>query len=279
MIEIDGRTKVAGLIGDPVEHTKSPAIHNFLAEKLHDNIVYLPFHVKPEGLSDAVSGAFDLGVTGLNVTVPHKQNVMREAAELDTAALEIGAVNTLVRSERGYIGYNTDYIGFIRELQHYSVDVNGREAVVLGAGGAAKAVVYGLKKLGASRIYVMNRTKERAAAAFGNMENVSILSYMEAERLSGKKYVCIQCTSVGLQTGDDSCVVSDDAFFDMVDTGIDIIYKQGGTGFMKRVAAHGGRSYDGLRMLMYQAVSAYELFTDRKIPPELTEELYEKLDS
>lgn len=271
---IDGKTKLIGLMGDPVEHTKSPQIHNFIAEKLNDNVVYVPFHVTADGLSDAVAGAFDLGITGMNVTVPHKQNVMREASDVDTSALEIGAVNTLVRTENGYKGYNTDYMGFIRELSTLSVDVSGREVMVLGAGGAAKAVVYALQRLGASHIFNLNRSKEKAQAAFGGMKDILVLTYDEYVNLPRKKYICIQCTSVGLHPNDDACVIDNEDFYDLVDIGIDAIYTPAETMFMKHVKEHGGKAYNGLRMLIYQAVASYELFLEKNVPEETVNELY-----
>lgn len=274
---IDGRTKLIGLIGDPVEHTKSPAIHNFIAQKLNDNVVYVPFHVKGEGLADAVAGAYDLGILGMNVTVPHKQSVMREACDVDTAALEIGAVNTLVRTENGYKGYNTDYLGFIRELRAVSADPAGSDVIVLGAGGAAKAVVYALEKLGAAHLYILNRSRQRAEEAFGGLENVTVLEYSGYAGIPAGRHICIQCTSVGLHPDDEACVMDDGSFFDLVGTGIDAIYNPEETIFMKRVREHGGEAYNGLKMLIYQAVASYELFLDRQVPHEIVDELYGEL--
>ena len=125
MNNVNGSTKILGVIGDPIEHTGSPAIHNLLADKLGDNVVYVPFHVKARRLEEAVEGAYALGIEGLNVTVPHKVEVMQYVTELDDAALEIGAVNTLSRIRGGYKGYNTDFLGFMRELDSVDIQVNG----------------------------------------------------------------------------------------------------------------------------------------------------------
>ncbi len=279
MREISGKTRVLGLIGDPVEHTGSPRIHNFIADKMGDDIVYVPFHVNGEGLEEAIEGAYALDILGLNVTVPHKIEVMQHVTELDDAALEIGAVNTLQMIKGGYKGYNTDFSGFMRELDSVDIQVNGRNVIMLGAGGAAKAVMYSLQKLGARSIYVLNRNQEKAQALFGKMENVVILGFDKWDMIPKGKYVCIQCTSVGLSPDDDKCVIEEDRFFDLVDEAVDLIYKPKETAFMKRVAQHGGKAYNGLRMLMYQAVSSYEFFMRKEVPEEIIKELYDELDS
>lgn len=279
MNRIDGSTKVLGLIGDPIEHTGSPAIHNHLAEKLGDNVVYVPFEVRSKRLEEAIDGAYALGIEGLNVTVPHKVEVMQYVTELDDAALDIGAVNTLARIRGGYRGYNTDFSGFMRELDKVDIQVNGKNVIVLGAGGAAKAVMHSLNKLGARHIFILNRSKEKATEIFGSLGNVSIWGFNEWKNIPKDKYICIQCTSVGLSPDDNACVIEDDGFYDLIDSAVDLIYKPRETAFMKKVASHGGRAYNGLWMLVYQAVSSYEFFTKKEVPEEVIEELYNELDS
>ena len=279
MTEIDGNTKVLGLIGDPVEHTGSPAIHNLLAKKLGDNVVYVPFPVKSKRLEEAVEGAYALGIEGLNVTVPHKVQVMQYVTELDDAALDIGAVNTLARIRGGYRGYNTDFSGFMRELDKVDIQVNGKNVIVLGAGGAAKAVVYSLQRLGAEHIYILNRSREKAESIFGKTKNVSISGFKDWRNIPDDRYICIQCTSVGLSPDDEACVIEDDGFYDIIDSAVDLIYKPKETAFMKKVASHGGRTYNGLRMLVYQAVSSYEFFMKKEVPEDVAEELYNELNS
>ncbi|MCR5236381.1 MAG: shikimate dehydrogenase [Lachnospiraceae bacterium] len=279
MKEINGRTKVLGLIGDPVEHTESPSIHNLLAEKLGDNVVYVPFRVDGRHLEEAVEGAYALGMEGLNVTVPHKVEVMQYVTELDDAALDIGAVNTLARIRGGYRGYNTDFSGFIRELDKLDIQVNGKSVIVLGAGGAAKAVVHSLKKLRADHIYILNRSIGKAQKIFAGTDNVTISGFDDWESIPKGKYTCIQCTSVGLSPDDDACVIDDEGFYDLIESAVDLIYKPKETAFMKKVVSHGGRAYNGLRMLVYQAVSSYEFFMRKEVPEEVAEELYNELNS
>ncbi len=149
MIEINGKTNILGVIGDPIEHTLSPVIHNTLCELIGINAAYLPVHVV-SGTSDAgesnisvaVKGLYASGVKGLNVTVPYKQDVMESLVEIDDLAKKIGAVNTLVlsKSGKGYKGYNTDMPGLRRALETKGVELSGEKAVIIGAGGAARAV-------------------------------------------------------------------------------------------------------------------------------------------
>ncbi len=279
-MKIDGNTTVLGVIGDPIAHTGSPAIHNFLAEKLGDNIVYVPFHVSKNGLSDAVRGAYELNIRGLNVTVPHKQAILQEVTELEDSALEIGAVNTVVASKKGYKGFNTDFSGFMRQLDYHSVIVYNKPVILLGAGGAARAVMYALQKTGASEVHVLNRSKSKAKELFGELKNVTIYDFDEWKKIPGdKEYICIQCTSVGLSPRDNECVIKDDEFFDLVSVGVDLIYKPSETVFMKKLRERGKDAHNGLRMLIYQAVSAYEIFMDKEVPNEIAEALYEELDS
>ncbi|MBQ8956611.1 MAG: shikimate dehydrogenase [Lachnospiraceae bacterium] len=279
MNNVNGSTKILGVIGDPIEHTGSPAIHNLLADKLGDNVVYVPFHVKARRLEEAVEGAYALGIEGLNVTVPHKVEVMQYVTELDDAALEIGAVNTLSRIRGGYKGYNTDFSGFMRELDSVDIQVNGKNVIVLGAGGAAKAVMYALKRLGASHVYILNRSIEKAESIFGREANTTIMGFNDWKEIPEGKYICIQCTSVGLSPDDGACVIEDEGFYDLIEAAVDLIYKPKETAFMKKVKAHGGRAYNGLKMLVYQAVSSYEFFMKKEVPEETAEELYRELDS
>ena len=279
-MNIDGKTTVLGVMGDPIGHTGSPAIHNFIADRLGDNLVYVPFHVRRNGLAAAVEGAYELGIRGMNVTVPHKQDILQEVAELEDSALAIGAVNTIVRSKSGYKGFNTDFSGFMRQLDHYSIIVYNKPVIMLGAGGAARAVMYALQKIGASRIYVLNRSKAKAKEEFGKLPNVEILGFDEWDKIPGsEKYICIQCTSVGLAPLSNECVIKDDDFFDLVSVGVDLIYVPSETVFMKKIKERGNKAYNGLRMLIYQAISSYEIFMDKEVDSDIAEALYEKLDS
>lgn len=267
MKEVNGQTRLCGLIGYPVKHTLSPVIHNYLAEVTKKNLVYVPFQVE-NGLDDAVKGGFALNVLGMNVTVPYKKDVMESLVEVDENARRIGAVNTLVRMENGYKGYNTDYLGLKRAMEEEGVSLKGEDVVVLGAGGAANAVVYLCASSGAKTVYILNRTLGRAkqlAQHVGEYFPETELIAMETAdytKLPDKKFVVIQTTSVGLHPNVDEAVIEDQGFYAKVKKAVDIIYNPEETKFMKLVKEQGGEAYNGLKMLLYQGVIAYELWND-----------------
>ena len=151
-MEINGYTRVCGVIGNPVEHTMSPAIHNTLAREMGENLVYVPFHVPAGQAGEAVKGAFALNLLGINVTVPYKSEVIPFLEEIDPLAEQIGAVNTLVRKEKGFKGYNTDMPGLYRAMEEDGVTLQGEKVLILGAGGVARAVAILAAEKGANRL-------------------------------------------------------------------------------------------------------------------------------
>lgn len=280
-MKINGLTKICGLIGNPVEHTLSPVIHNTLAKITGKNLVYVPFHVE-QGLGEAVKGAYALSVLGMNVTVPYKEQVMPYLSKVDGLAAKIGAVNTLVRGEDGYIGYNTDMPGLYRAMKSDGVCVDGEEVIILGAGGVARAVAVMLYDK-AAHIYILNRTVEKAAAIakevndYAGNEVATAMALSEYTALSKKKYLVIQATNVGMYPDTDRAIVEDASFYEMVATGYDLIYNPGKTLFMQKVELAGGKAYNGLKMLLYQGIIAYELWNDCEITEEEANQVYTRL--
>lgn len=282
-IDIDGKTRLLGLMGDPVEHTLSPVIHNTLSEILGLNNVYVPFHVKKEGLAKAVEGAFQLNILGLNVTVPHKNDVIASLCSVSDEGLAIGAVNTLVRTENGYRGYNTDMLGLTREIKSYGIELEGRNVIILGAGGAARAVAYMCMAEKASDIYILNRTLEKATEIAEHMNSFFGRQTIRAMKLSDwrdleGKYIVIQSTSIGLKPDNDRAVIEDEDFYRMIDTGVDLIYSPFETKFMKLCRRNGAKAYNGLKMLLYQGIIAYELWNDISVSEEVADRVYEVLE-
>lgn len=282
-IDIDGKTRLLGLMGDPVEHTLSPVIHNTLSEILGLNNVYVPFHVKKEGLAKAVEGAFQLNILGLNVTVPHKNDVIASLSSVSDEGLAIGAVNTLVRIENGYRGYNTDMLGLTREIKSYGIELEGRKVIILGAGGAARAVAYMCMAEKASDIYILNRTLEKATEIAEHMNSFFGRQTIRAMKLSDwrdleGKYIVIQSTSIGLKPDNDRAVIEDEDFYRMIDTGVDLIYSPFETKFMKLCRRNGAKAYNGLKMLLYQGIIAYELWNDISVSEEVADQVYEVLE-
>jgi len=283
MREINGKTRTSGLIGNPVEHTMSPMIHNFLAEELGIDMAYVPFHVEKGQLEAAVKGAYGLNILGCNVTVPYKSDVMECLTGIDSLAEKIGAVNTLVRTEGGYKGYNTDMPGLYRALQREGVSFQGRKVVILGAGGVARAVAIMLLEKGAAGVFLLNRTREKAEAIAGEVNKLAGYDFAEAlemrdyTKLPKERYLVIQATSLGMHPNVDSVAIEDPAFYQKVEVGYDLVYNPSITKFMRLTQQGGGRAYNGARMLLYQGIIAYELWNQTSISEELADEVYEKM--
>ncbi len=282
-MEIDGKTRTCGLIGNPVEHTLSPMIHNTLAKLSGHNLVYVPFPVEPGSLDKAIAGAGALNLLGLNVTVPYKSEVIRSLREIDDLARNIGAVNTLVKTDGGYKGYNTDMEGLYRAMTSEGVKIAGEQIVLLGAGGAARAVAYLCAVKGADKVYMLNRTLSKAESvaeevnrAMGREAIIPMITE-DYVKLPAGKYLAIQGTSVGLAPHTEDVVIADEAFYDKIHTGFDLIYNPWETKFMRLVSSHGGKAYNGLKMLMYQGIIAYELWNQMSVSDESVQIVYEKL--
>lgn len=268
-----------GIIGNPVEHSVSPILQNALAQITGINMVYVAFRVENGNVIPAVRGAYDLNIFGMNVTVPHKSSVIDALVDIDALAGSIGAVNTLVRANGGYKGYNTDILGLKRELDEVGINIAGREIILLGAGGAARAIAFLCASENASRIYILNRTPENAeniANAVNAHFNRRIVTAMDVnayQKLNGNEYICLQTTSVGLYPDTDRALIEDMSFYDRIKAGVDIIYNPSETKFMRLLKASSGCGLDGgskivcngLKMLLYQGISAFELWNNVKV--------------
>lgn len=267
MQQINGATKLCGVIGDPIGHTLSPLIHNTLAQAMQINLVYLPLHVYADGLKEAISGAYALGVQGMNVTVPHKQAVMPYLCAIDEAAQAIGAVNTLVRTPDGYRGSNTDWLGLRNALAEEEIALKGADVLLLGAGGAACAAAYLCGYEGARSVTIMNRTLPRAKELAEQMQALFADTVYDAcetkdwTKLTGNGYICLQTTSVGMQPNEGVAVIEDPAFYQKLSAAVDIVYKPFVTKYMQLAEEAGVKTCNGLMMLLYQAAAAFAMFT------------------
>lgn len=276
---IDGNTRLCGLIGRPVEHTLSPAIHNKLAADLGQNLVYVPL-LTDSDIGTAVSGAYALNILGLNVTVPYKNDVIPYLKDIDPLAAKIGAVNTLVRIDGGYKGYNTDILGLKRALDCENISLSGKTIVIIGAGGAARAVSYLCASEGASRIYILNRTSDKAlelkkdvCAVFPDI-HVTAGALSTAGEIPEDDIIALQCTSVGLFPHVNESPVSGSIFFRKICFAFDLIYRPDETMFLGEVRRAGGRTSNGLKMLLYQGIASYELWNDVSVDEAEASKIY-----
>jgi shikimate dehydrogenase len=246
MVGISSRTSLCGVVLHPAGHTRSPAMHNAAFRALGLDAVYLAFDVPPEGLRDALRGARALGVRQLAISIPHKQAALAEMDVLEDPARAIGAVNTATLADGRWLGANTDWIGVVRALER-ETRLEGRRAVVLGAGGTARAVVFGLRERGA-RVSVLNRNAARAR------ELASALGAGEAgplEALAELPYdVLVNATSVGL--GSDVSPV-DAAWLRAGSVVLDAIYEPQRTRLLRDAESRGAVTIGGKWMLVHQA--------------------------
>ena len=275
---MDAKTRLCCLIGNPVGHSLSPMIHNTLAEELGINLCYTAFKVEKDRLHEAVAGADAFNILGMNVTVPHKCEIIKELSDIDPLAARIGAVNTLVRVDGGYKGYNTDAIGLYRELEEENIIIKDKEVIILGAGGASNAITYICADKGAAKIYLLNRTFDKAKkladdvnSHFGDI--VVPLAISDYRLIPGGKYPVIQTTSCGLYPNNDDAPIYDKEFYELVEAGVDIIINPAKTMFMKLCKESGARAYNGLKMLLYQGIAAFELWNDIKVPKNLADKI------
>lgn len=271
-----------GIFGNPIKHTLSPVIHNTISYELGISERYIPFHIT-ENLGDAVKTAFDDGILGLNITVPYKQEVMPYLVDIDPAAKAIGAVNTLVRMEDGYKGYNTDMPGLAKAIESEGIVLKDSKVIMLGAGGAARAVAYMCAHYGASKVYIVNRTFENAKKIADDMNEefgkdvITPISATDYKTIPTDEYLFIQCTSVGLHQGEGLPLVEDKSFYNMATAGVDLIYNPAKTPFLKLMEELDKQAVNGLKMLLYQGIMAYELWNNVTVNDELSIKVYDAL--
>lgn len=261
-MRIDGRTILYGIMGLPVSHSLSPAMHNAAFEALGLNAVYVPFAV--EDVPRAMEGFRALKVRGVSVTIPHKQTVIAYLDRIDPVAAKIGAVNTLVIDGQGRIeGCNTDWLGANRALADH-VDLAGKEVVLLGAGGSARAIGFGLLEVGA-RLVLCNRTPERGKALAKDLD-CSWVPLADAVSLSGD--ILINATSVGMRPESSALPVPKVAVrnFPVI---MDIVYAPLRTALLREAEEAGCLTVNGLAMLLYQGVAQFEMWTGKTAPVEV----------
>jgi len=198
---VNAKTKVIAIFGRPIEHSLSPLIQNAWLKKAGLNFVYTAFDVAPGELKNAVLGARALGFKGINITVPHKVNVLRYVDGIETAVRSIGSANTITIEDGMLTAYNTDYLGFIADLKANKITAKNKNVFVYGAGGAAKAVLYALKFLGASNVFVSNRTYKNAASLAGRFGARAVKHGLENKILSQCE-IFINASSCGLKITD-----------------------------------------------------------------------------
>jgi shikimate dehydrogenase len=273
---ITGKTSVFGIIGDPVEHSLSPAMHNAAFEKLCLDNIYVPFLVKAEELEDAIKGAHSMGIKGLNVTIPHKTEVINYLDYLDIAAGLIGAVNTIEFGENGAVGHNTDGIGAVRAIEEIT-SVKNKKFLILGAGGAARAVSFQLFLSGAKSLTISNRTVEKAEVLREDLvekldNDVKVIDMgFELEQELKDTDILINTTPIGMYPNINQKPL---ITADMIHKGLivnDIVYNPLKTGLILEAEKAGAKTIYGIKMLMYQGIESFKIWTGIEPPIEVFE--------
>jgi len=265
---ISGRTRVVGIIGDPVAHSRSPAMHNAAFAALGLDWVYVPLPVEALRVGDAVAAVRALGMAGVNVTVPHKQAVLPHLDALTARARAAGAVNTIVNRDGRLLGDNTDVAGFLAALRHDQARVRGRHVVVVGAGGSARAVLVALRAARAARITVANRTPARARAlarrfrSGATVVTVGLDGLREPAHLADVALV-VNATSIGLQGAPFPPLAYGGTPRDC--RFVDLVYGRD-TDFLRRARRAQRHALDGSEMLLQQGARAFTLWTGRRAP-------------
>jgi shikimate dehydrogenase len=272
---VDGATHLVGLMGHPVAHSRSPMMHNAAFATLGLNWCYVPLPVPPEAVGEAVRGLVALGFRGANVTVPHKEAVLPYLDAVDPAAAALGAVNTLVidrSSDDGshVMGHNTDVSGFLTALRAGGFDPIAKRAVVVGAGGAARAVVYALLSAGIATVTVLNRTPERAAALIADLMSHAETTVLHCAPLTLKSLVettraadlLVNATTVGMGPHERASVWPDDVPMPAALTVMDLVYRPRQTRLLAQAGSAGAHPIDGMGMLVHQGALAFDLWTD-----------------
>lgn len=265
---IGPRTQLCGVILHPAGHTRSPAMHNAAFAALDLDAVYVAFDVRPEALADALAGCRALGVRQLAVSLPHKEAVMAHLQEVEDTARSIGAVNTVTLREGRLVGANTDWLGAVRALER-ETELDGRDVVVLGAGGTARAVVWGARSRGA-RVAVLNRTRSRAEALAAELGAGAAGTL---EDLAGRPCdVLVNTTSVGLRS--DASPVRADAIPANAVV-LDAVYDPPRTRLLRDAEARGARTIGGKWMLVHQAAEQLRLWSGREAPIEVMADAFD----
>ncbi len=277
-ISITGKTTVTGIFGHPVEHSMSPAMHNAAFQALELDYAYVPFRVAPERLQEAVKSVAALNLRGVNVTIPHKQQVMAWLDEVSEQAKLIGAVNTIVNNAGHLVGHNTDGAGFVRSLKEAKVGITGANVIIIGAGGAARAVAVALGLAGAAKVQFLVREADMASArnlcdvlVSNTRAKADVLKIGNERKVvsATEQNIIINSTPLGMYpavAGEPPFAIN---LLPPSSVVCDLVYNPQQTTFLKNAANRGLQTVSGKGMLLHQGTIAFELWTGQQAPVEV----------
>ncbi|MGF1481155.1 MAG: shikimate dehydrogenase [Cyanophyceae cyanobacterium] len=274
--QILGKTKLLGVIGDPVEHSLSPVMHNAAIAALGLDYVYIPLPVKGEDLSRALAGLEAINVVGFNVTIPHKQALVPLLADVSPEAQLVGATNTIWRTPSGWSGTNTDVEGFIAPLKAVARDWSRISPVILGNGGAARAVVVGCWQLGCSQIHVVGRSEQKLQQFLHSWTDPALQKALTVHQsdlpaLLSQTQLLVNTTPVGMFPQTDASPLDEELVSKLQPATIvyDLIYNPNPTRLLKQAQERGAIAINGLEMLVQQGAAALKIWLQQDVPVEV----------
>lgn len=272
-MEIKGSTRIAVVIGHPIKHSLSPVMHNIAFERLGLDICYIAIDVDPEGIEYFIKGLRYTNIIGVNVTIPHKTSVIPYLDKLSEEAKILGAVNTIKITKEKLIGYNTDVYGFEKCLE--GIDVPKCSALLIGAGGAGKAVAYTLCKLNVKNLYITNRTEEKAKQLIQFMNSIfnRKIKFIPFDQLDSLETmdIIVNATPLGMEGMKEELDIPS-SIIGKHTTAIDLVYNPPITGFLKKASSLGARTLNGIKMLVYQGAASFKIWTELDPPVDVMEE-------
>ena len=291
---VDGKTQILGVIGDPIEHTFSPAMHNAGLDALNLNYIYLPFHVNEDMLGECIQGAKSMGIQGLNVTIPHKTNVIKHLDEVDQVASMIGAVNTIQfnyhednesSNQDNDIkvttkGFNTDGYGCVRAIEE-KTSIKDKKVTITGAGGASRAVAFQIANSGIDELSILNRNVAKAESLANDLKSnlnkigidIGINSYGmdDLKRELDSSDIFIDTTPIGMYPNvNDKAIASADMLHEDLVVN-DIVYTPMETSLIREAIKANAEVVYGYKMLLYQGIRSFEIWLGREAPVDVME--------
>ena len=266
--------KLFGIIGTPIEHSLSPRMHSYIADKFGIDMTYDAFKVVPEKLHETIEKFKENKASGFNITSPHKIDIMKELDEICDDAIRMNSVNTIVERDGKWYGSNTDGDGFCQSLLVDGCEIKDKNILVIGAGGSARSICYKLAEYGAASITITARTKEKIHTIGEMVKKYSSTLFFDEINKSKKYDIIINTTPLGMHPHSDKNPCD---FMEIIDENTvccDIIYNPAKTVFLKEAEEKGAKIINGLGMLILQGILAFEIFNDVKLNHE---EIYKEL--
>lgn len=275
-VRVTGKTRLLGLVGNPVEHSISPELHNSLSTLLGLDLVYVPLKVEKKDLDTVVKALKSLDFVGFNVTIPYKRDIMKYIDDNTKEAILMGAVNTVKKIDGRLYGYNTDAEGFLRAFKEEAgVGFKGKKVVLIGAGGVARSIAVKLATEGVEKISLVNRTTEKSIE-LAEVVNENIEEVVQVYNFEDKTFrmafeesdIIINTTSVGMLPNVEETPIKNSKYFNKNQIVYDVVYNPSKTRFISDAEKMGAKTINGLGMLFYQGINAYEIWTGVKFSEE-----------